>query len=313
MKITVELPALVKMVRQVGKRMPGQKQADSTLRLYACAARVFVEANQTVAGMEALVLEDGGCTLPREVFLKLLKSYTPKPHIIIEADERMVRFGSTTLNSVGYSPTATPPAQFQVFPVTDLKALFPGQPVAAPAPPAVESVSRQVFAQPPPPTPEEDEFENVHQTVARLTRKLLGLVAATPQQIVGLARALYALERMPKRTPGVDVTWSISERLDFDFGAYSVQFCEVAVSQASFSIQEGSVGASAGECSESFSHAVYEEYPEGQEFQLDPSEDQWVELLQWTESLEERLGQTLSEGLELKVWDRSRPDCIPPA
>jgi hypothetical protein len=110
MKFTLELPALVKMVQQVGKKMPGQKRADPALRLYACAARVFVESNQTVAGMEALVLEEGGCTVPREVFLKLLKSYAPKPHLTIEADERTVHFGSTTLNSAGYSPSVQPPA-----------------------------------------------------------------------------------------------------------------------------------------------------------------------------------------------------------
>jgi hypothetical protein len=36
MKFTLELPALVKMVQKVGKKMPGQKRADPALRLYAC-------------------------------------------------------------------------------------------------------------------------------------------------------------------------------------------------------------------------------------------------------------------------------------
>lgn len=54
MKFTLELPVLVKMVKLVGKKMPGQRRLDSTLHLFACAARVFVESNDTVAGMEAL-------------------------------------------------------------------------------------------------------------------------------------------------------------------------------------------------------------------------------------------------------------------
>lgn len=311
MKITVELPALVKMIRQVGKKVPGQKFADSTLRLYACAARVFVEANQAVAGMEALVLEDGSCTLPIGLFLQLLKTYAPKPHITIEADYQKVRFGSTTLNCAGYSPKAAPAAQFHVFPVTDLKALFPIQPAAVPTPPAVESAPRKEFVEPAPPAPAEDEFENVHQIVARLTRKLLSLSTATPQQVIGLARALYALERMPQNTPGVDVTWDISDREDFDSGAYSVQFCEIAVSQDHFGIQQCSAGAAAGECSESFSRTIYEEYPADRDFQLDPTEDEWVELLEWAESTEALLNRMPADGLKLDVWDRSRPDSVP--
>lgn len=313
MKFTLELPVLVKMVQQVGKKMPGQKRADPTLRLYACAARVFVESNQTVAGMEALVLEEGGCTVPREVFLELLKSYAPKPHLTIEADERTVRFGSTTLNSVGYSPTATPPAKFQVFPVPDLKALFPDKPAAASEPPTEESIPQQSPPQSPPPAEQDEEFENVHQIVARITRKLLAVAFTTPQQIVGLGRALYALERLPEITPGVDVTYDIAERMDLASGAYSVQYYEIAISEGSFVVQSGSCGASAGESSESFLHTNYEEYPKGHEFNLNPSEDQWVELFQWAEEIEQLLKHQPSEGLRLDVKDDSRPDCIPPA
>jgi len=311
MKFTLELPALVKMVQQVGKKMPGQKRADPALRLYACAARVFVECNQTGAGMEALVLEEGGCTLPRELFVKLLKSYTPKPHITIEADERTVHFGSTTLNSAAYSLTATPPAQFQVFPVTDLKALFPDKPAAASKP------TEEIAPQPSPPQslpPEEqdEEFENVHQIVARLTRKLLSVPTTTPQQIVGLGRALYALERMPEITPGVHVTYDIAARMDFGSG-HSVEFYEITVSDGSLLLQSGGCGASAGECGEGYGVTVYEDHPEGQKFNLNPSEDEWVKLLDWTENVEELLGAMPAEGLKLTLWDKSRPDCIPPA
>ncbi|MSR67187.1 MAG: hypothetical protein EXS24_07440 [Pedosphaera sp.] len=313
MRFTLELPALIKMVQQAGKKMPGQKRADQTLRLYACAARVFVESNQTVAGMEALVLKDGGCTLPREVFLKLLKSYAPKPHITIEADERTVRFGSTTLNSVGYSPTATPPGHFQVFPVTDLKALFPDKPATTSKPPIEKIVLQQSPAQSPAPAEPDEDFENVHQIVARITRKLLALATATPQQIVGLARALYALERLPETTPGVDVTYDISERMDLASGAYSVHYYEIAISDKSFVVQSGSCGASAGESSEGFAHTAFEEYPLGLRFQLSPSEDEWVELFQWAEGVEELLKVEPSEALRLDVKDESSPDCIAPA
>jgi len=240
MEFTLELPVLIKMVQQVGKKMPGRKPADPTLRLSACAARVFVESNQTVAGTEALVLEDGSCTLPTKLFLELLKSYSPRPHLTIEADERKVRFGSTTLDATAYSSSAPPPGEFQVFPVTDLKALFPDKPAAASEAPTAETVPEQPPAESPTPTAQAEKFENVHQIVARLTRKLLTVPTATPQQLIGLARALYALERMPGTTPGVDVRYCLSERLDFESGAYSVRFYEVAVSGGGFALQSGS-------------------------------------------------------------------------
>ena len=59
MKFTIEQQALATMLKQVSKKMPHAKKSDPTLRLSACAARVFVEANDTVAGVEALVFEDG--------------------------------------------------------------------------------------------------------------------------------------------------------------------------------------------------------------------------------------------------------------
>jgi len=107
------------MLELIGKKTPTQKRRDKQVRLFACAARVFVEANESTGGIEALVFKDGSCLLPFTVFLELVKSYAPQPNITIEADERTVRFGSTTLSSVQFSPTSSPPAKFQVFPVTD--------------------------------------------------------------------------------------------------------------------------------------------------------------------------------------------------
>ncbi|MBI4660028.1 MAG: hypothetical protein HY735_14405 [Verrucomicrobia bacterium] len=125
MKFTLEQSVLVKLVKQVGKKIPGQKRKDPTLRLFACKARVFVECNQTVAGMEALVLEDGDCTLPRVQFLEILQTYRGKEHLTLEADARGLRIGSFSMSVSRYSSQVEAPGKFRVFPVTDLKALFP--------------------------------------------------------------------------------------------------------------------------------------------------------------------------------------------
>lgn len=73
-----------------------------------------------VAGREAFVLEDGECLLPREMFLRLLKSYKGQKNCTIEADETGLRIGKFSMSVKAYSLTATPPAEFHVFPVTDL-------------------------------------------------------------------------------------------------------------------------------------------------------------------------------------------------
>lgn len=135
MKFTLELPTFVKMLKTVGKKMPGQKRSDGELRLSACSARVFVESNQTVAGIEALVLEDGQCRLPRATFLKVLETYHGRKHLTVEADARGLRIGNFSMAVSGYLPQAVAPGVFQVFPVTDLTALFPDQAPPPPEPP----------------------------------------------------------------------------------------------------------------------------------------------------------------------------------
>lgn len=53
MHFTVERKRLVKMLETIRRKLPGQKKKDETVRLYACAARVFVESNGVTAGEEA--------------------------------------------------------------------------------------------------------------------------------------------------------------------------------------------------------------------------------------------------------------------
>ena len=106
---------------------------------------LYSAVNQTTAGTEALVFEDGTCILQQSVFLKVLKTYTTKLNIIIEAGGTSLKFFSTTLPITDFSRTAIPPGKFQVFPVTDLTVL---RPQGAPPPPSLAPAS------PPPPEPE---------------------------------------------------------------------------------------------------------------------------------------------------------------
>jgi hypothetical protein len=49
MHFTIERKRLVKMLETVRRKLPGQKKKDKEVRLYACAARVFVQSEKFVS------------------------------------------------------------------------------------------------------------------------------------------------------------------------------------------------------------------------------------------------------------------------
>ena len=101
MKFTVERLTLVKLLRQVGRKLV-PKDLNPLVRIYACAARVFVETSEMTAGVEALVFADGSCRVHRANLLDYLAMYPSKKNLVSD-----------------YAPSATPPALFNVSPVTD--------------------------------------------------------------------------------------------------------------------------------------------------------------------------------------------------
>ena len=103
MKFTVDRPGLVQMVKQVGKKSPPQTKSDPKLRLFARAARVFVESNGVVAGPEGLVFEDGQCVVSRKLFGQILGTYKGRKHLTIEVDARGLRIERFTMGVQAYS------------------------------------------------------------------------------------------------------------------------------------------------------------------------------------------------------------------
>ena len=79
------------------------------------AARVFVEANCVAAGIEALVLEDGACSVPRMKFLKVLRTFAPKQNLTLTADQNGLRIEGLVMKATCFSPTAAAPGEFQIF------------------------------------------------------------------------------------------------------------------------------------------------------------------------------------------------------
>jgi hypothetical protein len=107
------------MLELIGPKSPSKNWRDKEVRLSACAARVFVDANESAGGNEALVLEDGTCLVNHKLFLKLLKMHSGKKNLTIEVDERRIKFATTQLPVTEFSRSAKPPAKFKIHPVTD--------------------------------------------------------------------------------------------------------------------------------------------------------------------------------------------------
>lgn len=119
MKFSIERRTLVRMLELIGPKAPSKNLQDKEVRLSACAAHVFVEANESTGGTETLVIEEGTCLVDFKLFLKLLKSHTKKKNLHFEAEEKRISFATTTLPVSEFSRHATPPGEFKVYSVND--------------------------------------------------------------------------------------------------------------------------------------------------------------------------------------------------
>ena len=98
---------------------------NQTFTLSACAARVFVEFEGEVAGIEELVLSDGAVTLSAPKFLTLLGTYKGTRSLSFEGGPEGLRVQNFTMPILAWNPHPQPPAHFHIFPVTDLGVLLP--------------------------------------------------------------------------------------------------------------------------------------------------------------------------------------------
>ena len=93
--------------------------------LSACAARVFVEFEGGVAGIEELVLSDGAVTLSAPKFLTLLGTYKGTRSLSFEGGPDGLKVQNFTMPILAWNPHPQPPAHFHIFPVNDLGVLPP--------------------------------------------------------------------------------------------------------------------------------------------------------------------------------------------
>jgi hypothetical protein len=344
MKFTIELKTFTKMIKTVGKKMPGQKKADADVGLSACAARVFVAANQTVAGIEALVFEDGQCVLDRKRFVYVLETYKGKKHLTIEVGEKWLKIGGFSLAIRDYAPQAKPPGEFQVFPVTDLAALFPdtqpseagaekfpsqSPPIAAPqsGEARLNQLAAEELAENPPrffpseeaamawfSLPEGELFsipddKEVFEHVIGYVRRICTLPKIKPQELVGLARALYAVERLPRTTPGVAVEFKVGVRWGTET-EHSENWVTLCITDQEFRAGRMETTRDPNVGGDHCTTTVFEIGRESYRIpQYEGDSTGWMKVLEWMSFVDSLLAGDKTN-LLLWVSDESEPDCM---
>jgi hypothetical protein len=112
MKFTIHIGDLESLIKTVVSR---PKKTD-TLRLSACAARVFVECKGDIGGVEALVFTDGAVTLPAPKFRELVKTYKGRISLTFEGSTNGLRIENFFMPVLNYDPSPKAPEVFQFFP-----------------------------------------------------------------------------------------------------------------------------------------------------------------------------------------------------
>ncbi len=154
---------------------------------------------------------------------------------------------------------------------------------------------------------DEEEDGGLIRPVIACARRLLSLPHVTPVQIVGLARVIYALERLPQPTNGVDVEYAFGFRFgqkdDFDETKYLVQ---ITADNISFSTLFRTWNLKTGDDHET---NVAFEMQAGRNLD-DMNDDAWSKALEWADGLARVFENNAPNDLLLDVYDNSASDCL---
>ena len=97
MKFTIRIDELESLLKAVISR-PRKRD---TVRISACAARVFVECSDAVASVETLVFSDGAVTLPAAKFRELVKTYKGRTSLTFEGSTDGLRIENLAVSARG--------------------------------------------------------------------------------------------------------------------------------------------------------------------------------------------------------------------
>ncbi len=120
MHFTIERTRLLALADGARLCSTGGRLRGGKVFLWACATRVFLKVNSTVAGEEALVLRDGGCRMLLADLLDLLKLDARRTNFTVEADANGMQIAKVPVRCWDYTDRVSPPGVFAVGSVVDL-------------------------------------------------------------------------------------------------------------------------------------------------------------------------------------------------
>ena len=319
MKFIIEKKALTRLLRVLGSD-PKKKAHPALLRLAAHDGQIILQAHDTEAGCEALILEEGVCFFRSDQFLPLVRTYAGAKSLTIEATPDGLQIGTTKISrefweiSLFQNPRTAPetltfgstegsdvPHDAQTGPRLSAPPDPPAPPELAPRHRASDT-TRDAFPI------AEDELHLVEEVI-RHTRRFCALPKVTPPQLAGLARALFALERLPRISKGVEVEFNVGIRWGRPDDCRE-QWVTFRVSDSSFGVGTMSVTSDPAVGSDHHTTAVYEVDNGGYRSMEAGDENVWMQIFDWINHVDGLLDQNLPEDVMLFVEDSSEPDCM---
>ncbi len=106
----------------------GVARGKQHVTLTACDDRLWVAHNGTAARTDAIVFEEGQCTVSTRKFLLALEPHRDGPTLMIQAGAKKMQVDRAKIPVSHYSAAATPPGRFQIFLATN-HGIIPSVPV----------------------------------------------------------------------------------------------------------------------------------------------------------------------------------------
>ncbi len=115
MKFTVDTPAFIRMLQILSESPSGRKRGDRALSVTVNRGRVMVAGNDTAAEIEAIVWQDGQCTVSRTGLMKAAKSSPRNQPLTLILTAQGLRVGTSVLPVLPQRAAAQTPHRFAFF------------------------------------------------------------------------------------------------------------------------------------------------------------------------------------------------------
>lgn len=119
MRFSTQPSPLLRILKMLAENGDGVARPKQHVTLIACDDRLWVAHNGTAARMEAIVFEEGQCTVSTRKFLLALEPHRDSLTLMIQVSAKKMQVDQVRIPVSRYSTAATPPSRFQIFLATN--------------------------------------------------------------------------------------------------------------------------------------------------------------------------------------------------